>query len=219
MYDRKRCEIHGLGRLSGAAARCVLSDSSISFLAWVWDCRASRLRWLAPILGSGIHAHCCLISVTLPNPGKLTIFDTPGHAAFSMMRARGVSMVDVSVLVIAADDGIMPQTLESIRMANRAKVPIVIAITKCDLPNAKPELVRQQLMRHGMFSDDSGGDVQVCDVFIVSASVNTFRVFDLRLSVPLDTQTMWRGDHCHCQHSPLPPLSLLFPPCHCCCQH
>uniref|UniRef100_A0A6A7G2R2 Translation initiation factor IF-2, mitochondrial n=2 Tax=Hirondellea gigas TaxID=1518452 RepID=A0A6A7G2R2_9CRUS len=112
----------------------------------------------------GITQRIGAFSVHLPNPGKITIFDTPGHAAFSMMRARGVSMVDVSILVVAADDGIMPQTIESIRMAKRAKVPIVVAITKCDLSNAKPEMVRQQLMRHGMFSDEDGGDVQIINV-------------------------------------------------------
>jgi translation initiation factor IF-2 len=94
----------------------------------------------------------------------LTFIDTPGHAAFTAMRARGAQVTDLVVLVIAATDGIMPQTVEAIDHAKAAKVPIVVALNKCDLPDANPQLTRQRLMEHGLVTEDFGGDVLAVEV-------------------------------------------------------
>jgi translation initiation factor IF-2 len=89
---------------------------------------------------------------------RLTFIDTPGHEAFTMMRARGAQVTDIVVLVVAASEGIMPQTVEAIEHAKAAGVPIVVAVNKVDLPDANPQLVRQRLMEHGLVPEDFGGD-------------------------------------------------------------
>jgi translation initiation factor IF-2 len=94
----------------------------------------------------------------------ITFLDTPGHAAFTAMRARGANLTDIAVLVVAADDGIQPQTIEAIDHAKAAKVPIIVAINKVDLPDAQPEVVKQQLSGHGLVSEDYGGDVTMVQV-------------------------------------------------------
>ena len=95
---------------------------------------------------------------------KLTFIDTPGHAAFTEMRARGSKLTDVVVLVVAADDGVKPQTIESIKHAKAAKVPIVVAINKCDLPDADPQKIKNQLLEHELIAEELSGDTLMVEV-------------------------------------------------------
>ena len=95
---------------------------------------------------------------------KLTFIDTPGHAAFTEMRARGSKLTDVVVLVVAADDGVKPQTIESIKHAKAAKVPIVVAINKCDLPEADPQKIKDQLLEYELIAEDLSGDTLMVEI-------------------------------------------------------
>jgi len=95
---------------------------------------------------------------------KISFIDTPGHAAFTEMRARGSKLTDIVVLVVAADDGVKPQTVESIKHAKAAKVPIVVAINKCDLPEADPQKIKNQLLEHELIAEDLSGDVLMVEI-------------------------------------------------------
>src|SRR6202044_2394108 len=95
---------------------------------------------------------------------KIVFIDTPGHEAFTRMRARGAKVIDIVVLVVAADDGVMPRTLEAIDHARAAKVPIIVAINKIDKPDAQPERIKQQLSDRGLLAEDWGGDTVMVPV-------------------------------------------------------
>ncbi len=117
---------------------------------------------------------------------ELVFLDTPGHAAFTMMRARGAQVTDVVVLVVAANDGVMPQTVEAIHHAKEAEVPIIVAVNKIDLPDANPDRVKQQLSEHELLPEEWGGSTLFCEV----SALTSLGIDELIDSILLQTEVM-----------------------------
>ncbi|SMF74548.1 bacterial translation initiation factor 2 (bIF-2) [Tistlia consotensis] len=128
----------------------------------------------------GITQHIGAYQIEVPSGDKITFLDTPGHAAFSEMRSRGANVTDIVILVVAADDGIMAQTIEAINHAKAAGVPIIVAINKIDVPGANPNKVKQALLQHELVPEDMGGDV-IC----VEVSAKTRQGLDNLLDILL----------------------------------
>ena len=153
---------------------CVPRPPVVTFLGHVDHGKTSlmdRIRNTRVASGEagGITQHIGAYTVEI-NGRKITFLDTPGHAAFSAMRARGANLTDIAVIIIAADDGIMPQTREAIKHAQQAGVQIMVAINKCDLPTAKPDRVRQMLQSEGLTPEEWGGDVICAEVSAVTGT-------------------------------------------------
>jgi len=112
----------------------------------------------------GITQHIGAYQITTKSRTQISFIDTPGHEAFTEMRARGANVTDIVILVVAADDGIKPQTIEAIRHAKAASCPIIVAVNKCDKPEANPQKVRTELLQHELIPEEMGGDIQCIDV-------------------------------------------------------
>ena len=129
----------------------------------------------------GITQHIGAYKVSI-NGREITFLDTPGHEAFTSMRARGAQITDVAILIVAADDGVMPQTIEAINHAKAADIPIVVAINKIDVPGANPEKVKQELMQYGLVAEEWGGDT-VCVEISAKQNINIDKLLEMVLLV------------------------------------
>ena len=142
----------------------------------------------------GITQHIGAYSVELKGKGKITFLDTPGHAAFTSMRARGAKVTDIVVLVVAADDGVMPQTEEAIRHAQAAGVQIIVAVNKCDLPAANPDRVTQELSNFNLIPEAWGGDT----IYVHTSATQGTGIDDLLESILLQAGVMELKAHPDC---------------------
>ena len=143
----------------------------------------------------GITQHIGAYKVSIPDKGDVVFLDTPGHAAFTMMRARGAQLTDIVVLVVAANDGVMPQTLEAIDHAKAANVPIIVAINKIDLPDARPDRVMQQLSDKGLIPEAWGGQTLYCEI----SALKKIGIDDLLDTILLQAEMMDLKANPHCR--------------------
>ncbi|MDC3141732.1 translation initiation factor IF-2 [Alphaproteobacteria bacterium] len=125
---------------------------------------ALRESKVADSEAGGITQHIGAYQITTKSRTQISFIDTPGHEAFTEMRARGANVTDIVILVVAADDGIKPQTIEAIKHAKAASCPIIVAVNKCDKPEANPQKVRTELLQHELIPEEMGGDIQCIDV-------------------------------------------------------
>ncbi|MBW1645203.1 MAG: translation initiation factor IF-2 [Deltaproteobacteria bacterium] len=146
---------------------------------------AIRQTQVADGEAGGITQHIGAYSVSLPK-GRISFIDTPGHEAFTAMRSRGASLTDIVILVVAADDGVMPQTIESINHARAAGVSIIVAVNKIDKDNARPDEVKRQLSEHGLLPEDWGGDT----IFVEVSAKNRINIDTLLEMVLLQAEIL-----------------------------
>tara|TARA_Y100000748_G_scaffold295137_1_gene286545 strand:- start:1030 stop:3105 length:2076 start_codon:yes stop_codon:yes gene_type:complete len=164
----KRSEILQLEEFSDTDEELLVRSPIITVMGHVDHGKTSLLDYIrnekvADGEAGGITQHVGAYKVDTGELG-ITFIDTPGHEAFTQMRARGANVTDIVVLVVAADDGIMPQTIEAINHSKAAGVPIVVAVNKCDLPDANPALVKADLTKYEIIAEDLGGDTPVVEV-------------------------------------------------------
>ncbi len=168
----------------------------------------------------GITQHIGAYQVRVPHEGEeraITFIDTPGHEAFTAMRARGAEVTDIVILVVAADDGVMPQTIEALNHAKAANVPIVVAVNKIDVPNANPAKVRQQLTEYGLVAEEYGGDTMFVDIS-AKARINIDGLLEavlltadatLELTAPIDGPVQGKAIEAHLDRGRGPVATVL----------
>ena len=164
----QRADIIEIEKFEDAPDKLTLRAPIITVMGHVDHGKTSLLDYIrnekvADGEAGGITQHVGAYKVESGETG-VTFIDTPGHEAFTQMRARGANVTDIVVLVVAADDGVMPQTIEAINHSTAAEVPIVVAINKCDLPEANPSLIKADLTKYGVITEDLGGDVPAVEV-------------------------------------------------------
>ena len=164
----QRADIIEIEKFEDAPDKLTLRAPIITVMGHVDHGKTSLLDYIrnekvADGEAGGITQHVGAYKVESGETG-ITFIDTPGHEAFTQMRARGANVTDIVVLVVAADDGVMPQTIEAINHSMAAGVPIVVAINKCDLPEANPSLIKADLTKYGVITEDLGGDVPAVEV-------------------------------------------------------
>ena len=141
--------------------KCLMKNGVMASLSQLIDFDTAAI--IAEEMGCKVEKHIGAYQVQI-NGKPITFLDTPGHEAFTSMRARGAMVTDIAILVVAAEDGIMPQTVESINHAKAAGIPIIVAINKMDKPEANPERIKQQLTEYGLVCEEWGGDTIVCPI-------------------------------------------------------